>query len=457
MRGGHVDAITRRAVAGWAADSDRPHEHLTVLVSVDGVLVGEAVADRLRRDLERLGRYGDGRHGFSFDFPEPLDGDNEHMILVRFAEDGARLPNGERRLPPLAELRPPVAAGPAAASPLATSPFSTPPLAASQSAASPLAALAPGSRPAGSRPAGADATPAAKRARRRSRTRGMTSILVTAPGRSGTTLLMGLLARSPAIVAAELVPYELRLLSYYSAAFQVLTAPADLEKSTHPDRLEGDGFHIGFNPFHAPQYLPAFRDRATLLEYYQTYVPERTLAFMREMVCGYYTRLAADKAKPDARYFAEKGNNLHAPTRAFTRRLFPDMRELVIVRDPRDVLCSHMAYFSSPPEKGFSQLTHAGRQLLAIAAAAQPDTHILKYEDMVAADPACFAAMSAFLDTPVEPETGARPGEVFRRHGTSISPAASVGRWRTNLSEALRARCASEWGVFLAAFGYDPA
>ncbi len=420
MRGGHVDAITRRAVAGWAADSDRPHDRLTVLVAVDGVQLGQAIADRLRRDLESLGRYGDGRHGFSFEFPEPLDPGTEHMILVRFAEDGARLPNGERRLPPLAEMRPPVPAALPVPPPVAAPP---------------------------------------KRARRATRApalpQDLMPILVTAPGRSGTTLMMGLLARSPAIVAAELVPYELRLLSYYSAAFGVLTAPADLERSTHPDRLEGDGFHIGFNPFHAPQYMPAFHDRATLLDYFQTYAPDRALAFARDMVGEYYTRLARDKAKPGARYFAEKGNNLHAPTRAFTRRVFPQMRELVIVRDPRDVLCSHMAYFSSPPEKAFSQLTHACRQLLAIRAQAQPDTHILKYEDMVADDPTCFAALSAFLDTAVQPEGGARPGEVFRSHGTSISPGASVGRWRSNLGEALRARCAQEWGDFLTTFGYD--
>jgi hypothetical protein len=422
MRGGHVDAITRRAVAGWAADSDRPDERLTVLVSVDGVLLGHAVADRLRRDLEGLGRYGDGRHGFSFEFPGPLDPDREHIILVRFAEDGTRLPNGERRLPPLAELLPP-------------------PRVAAAAQPAPAPPPAPAAPP--------------KRRKGAPRSQGLAPILVTAPGRSGTTLLMGLLAKSDAIVAAELVPYELRLLSYYSAAFQVLVAPADLEKSTHPDRLEGDGFHIGFNPFHAPQYMPAFRDRAPLLEYFQTYAPERTLHYARDMVVEYYTRLAHDKAKPDARYFAEKGNNLHAPTRAFTRRLFPHMRELVIVRDPRDVLCSHMAYFSSPPEKAFSQLTHACRQLLAIRAEAHADTHILKYEDMVSADPACFAALAVFLDTHVEPERGSRPAEVFRRHGTSISPEASVARWRTNLGDALRARCAKEWGVFLTTFGYD--
>jgi hypothetical protein len=283
----------------------------------------------------------------------------------------------------------------------------------------------------------------------------LTPILVTAPGRSGTTLLMGLLAKSPAIVAAELVPYELRLLSYYSAAFNVLTAPADLDRSTHPDKLEGDGFHIGFNPFHAAQYAGAFRDRSQLADYIQAFAPDRTLAYVRDMMGEYYARLARDKGKTEARYFAEKGNNLHIPTRNFTRRAFGRVRELVIVRDPRDVLCSHMAYFSSTPEKAFNQLSHASRQLLAIRAEARPDTHILKYEDMVTADPACFAALSAFLDTPVEPETGVRPQEVFRKHGTSVSPEASVARWRTNLPDALRARCAADWGVFLAGFGYE--
>jgi hypothetical protein len=73
----------------------------------------------------------------------------------------------------------------------------------------------------------------------------------------------------------------------------------------------------------------------------------------------------------------------------------------------------------------------------------------------VRGDESCFAALSAFLDVKVEPETGVRPQEVFRRHGTSVSPQASVARWRTHLPAALKARCAQDWGHFLASFGYD--
>jgi hypothetical protein len=426
MRGGHVDALTRKAVAGWAADPDRPDATLTVSVTVDGVVLGEAQADRLRKDLATLGRFGDGRHGFAFEFPTPLDPATDHVVLVRFADDGAKLPNGEHRV--------------AALTPPAAQPDTSAGAAAPVQAAKPRAPAAP-------RPAVATAPSAKPEA--------LTPILVTAPGRSGTTLLMGLLAKSPEIVAAELVPYELRLLSYYTAAFQVLTAPADLDRSTHPDRLEGDGFHIGFNPFHSPQYAPAFRDRAPLTDYFENYAPGRTLGFVRDMVGEYYARLARDKGKAGVRFFAEKGNNLHAPTRDFTRLVFGRVRELVIVRDPRDVLCSHMAYFSSSPEKAFAQLSHAARQLLAIRAEARPDIHIFKYEDMVRGDRACFDGLSAFLGTEIAPEAGSRPQEVFRKHGTSVSPEASVARWRTNLPEALRARCAADWHSFLSVFGYD--
>lgn len=403
MRGGHVDAVSRRVVAGWAADPERPGERLTVTIEVNGAAAGTVVADRLRNDLASLGRFGDGRHGFSFEFAEPLPPATEHVVRVTY-EDGVRLPNGEQRIP---------------------------------------AAAAP-------RPAPADEVHAAAPPR----SPALTPVMVTAPGRSGTTLLMGLLARSPAIVAAELVPYELRLISYHAAAFNVLTAPGDLERSTHPDRLEGDGFHIGYNPFNSQAYAPAFRKPAAMREFYEAFVPAQVAESSRVQIEEFYRRLAEDRGKPGAVFFAEKGNNLHKPTRDFARRAFGRMREIVILRDPRDVLCSHMAYFSSSADKAFAQLTHAGRQLLAIRAEGRHDTHWLHYENMVRGDAASFARLSEFLGTPIEPDLGEQGSKVFARHATSVTPEASVARWRTNLPAELRTRCAADWRDFLTEFGY---
>ncbi len=391
MRGGHVDAVTRLSVSGWAADADAPDAALELTIEVDGQEVGRTLAGRPRRDLAVLGRYGDGAHGFSFNFPAALSAHEAHGVRVLF-EDGALMPGGEKTV-----------------------------------AAEVVA------------PAGGDAP---------------SPILVTAPGRSGTTYLMSCLAAAPQIVVAELVPYEVRLLSYYAAAYAVLTAPADTERSTHPDRLEGDGFHIGFNPFAAPQYAHAFSRQPPLRDYTENWAPARLGETMAGLVREYYRRLAVDRGKHGVRFFAEKNNNLHRPTRLFVRRVFPAVREVVIVRDPRDVLCSHVAYFDSSQDKAFQQLSHSCRQLTQIRAEAGPDLCIIRYEDMIRRDAATYARLGAFLEADVAPMGESEGSRIFAQHATSLSPEASIGRWRTDLPAALRARCAAEWGEFLALFGY---
>ena len=243
MRGGHVDTVTRLSITGWAADTNAPGARLEVRVEVDGHEAGRIVAERPRRDLAALGNYGDGAHGFAFTFPAALTPHQSHKVRVLFA-DGTLVPGSERLL--------------------------------------------------------AKEAPGAPRANRPS------PILVTAPGRSGTTYLMSCLAASPQIVVAELVPYEVRLLSYYAVAHAVLTAPADTEHSTHPDRLEGDGYHIGFNPFTAPMYAPAFAKQPALRDYTESWLPARVGEMVSELVGEYYTRLSADKGKAQVRYFAEK-------------------------------------------------------------------------------------------------------------------------------------------------------
>lgn len=357
---------------------------------MDGREVGRAIASRPRRDLQTLGIYGNGAHGFAFTYPDPLSSHGEHKVRVKFA-DGTLLPGGDRTL-------------------------------ASETRQTGVPCPAP--------------------------------ILVTAPGRSGTSYLMACLAASPQIVVAELVPYEVRLLSYYAAAFAVLTARANPERSTHPDRLEGDGFHIGFNPFDSPQYAHAFHNQAALRDFTESWAPARLGDAVADLVGEYYRRLAADKKKSGVTHFAEKNNNLHRPTRLFVRRVFTGLREVVIVRDPRDVLCSHVAYFDSSLDKAFAQLSHSCRLLTEIQAEARTDMCVIRYEDMVRGDTALFARLSGFLRAEVGPADQDAGARMFSKHATSESPEASIGRWRADLPQALQARCAQAWGGFLGAFGY---
>ena len=403
MLGGHVDAVSRTQVAGWAADSDHPGRALELRILVDGVESGRILADQPREDITALGRYGTGGHGFAFAFPEPLKADSDHIVTVHYAATMELLPNGERMLP--RDL----------------------------AASTPNAAL----------PSGA-AMPA-----------GLDPILVTAPGRSGTTYLMSCLAACPEIMAAEIMPYEVRQLAYTATVFEVLTAPADT-RSTHPDRLEGDGFHIGSNPFTGPQYADAFQGHAALAQFQDGWVPAQLGTALAGIVREYYRRMAIDHGRNAVRFFAEKNNNMHEPTRRFVRRMFPAMRELAIVRDPRDVLCSHKAYFSSSLEAAFSDLRDSCRRLAALQDEGAGDLCFIRYEDMISADPATFSRLSAFLGVPVAPIGRPLADTMFLEHGTSATPKASVGRWRRELPPAMRAQAGKEWGSFLEQFGYDP-
>jgi hypothetical protein len=283
-------------------------------------------------------------------------------------------------------------------------------------------------------------------------------VLVTGLARSGTTLLMRRLAGFPEICLAELAPFEVRLLSYYTTAHRILTAPGDFDASTHPDRLEGDGFFVGFNPFHSEHYQPAFREARLHRELFGGFAGARVQDAFRDIIREYYARLAAEQGKPAARYFAEKGNNLDERTRHFTRQAFPETREIVLFRDPRDQLCSYRSWFRLSHEAAFAMISDGCASLLRIREERAASVLLLRYEDLIAEPAASQASLAGFLGLP------ARGGAdmdaermMFGDHATSASPADSVGRWRTELTDEEIDQCDRAWSASLAAFGYTAA
>jgi len=68
---GHIDQIGRRHIIGWAQDEGRPEAPVCLDIYAGNELLGQAVANRHRPDLETAG-IGDGRHGFEFVPPEGL-------------------------------------------------------------------------------------------------------------------------------------------------------------------------------------------------------------------------------------------------------------------------------------------------------------------------------------------------------------------------------------------------
>jgi hypothetical protein len=86
---GFIDAITLRAVSGWAQNIDHPEAPVCLDITAGGKLIGRVLANRYRADLERAG-LGSGRHGFEFAPPGGLNCPAA-TIEVRRSHDGASL------------------------------------------------------------------------------------------------------------------------------------------------------------------------------------------------------------------------------------------------------------------------------------------------------------------------------------------------------------------------------
>ncbi len=99
MIDGHVDTISRDRISGWAADLASPDESIDIIITVNGAERATVRADCPRPDLQQLGTYGDGLHGFQFTFDVPLSAEQDHEVVVHFGSDERILRHGRALVP----------------------------------------------------------------------------------------------------------------------------------------------------------------------------------------------------------------------------------------------------------------------------------------------------------------------------------------------------------------------
>ena len=398
---GWVDQIKRNLIAGWALDTDHPDQPVTIVVTVNGQVHGRVMADLPRDDArliellkERIRPDLHAAMSGRYGFSIPLD---PPLSVFRAHEIEVRFERSGTLLP---------------------------------------------------RGSGRIAAPEHGQAP-------LMPLLVVAAGRSGTTVLMQHLARHPGIVVADPYPHEIKLMTYYADAYRVLSMGADHRRSTSPDSLLRDGYTIGFNPYHRRE-LGLFTKTPDLLDdYFETTVPPILNKTFGTLLMGYYTRIQADQGKAGARYFAEKVPP-RDNARDGVRVLCGDARQILLVRDPRDILCSARAFWNTGPEAAFRNVSAMVSQLEAVHASDAGDLLLIRYEDLVTDTPGTLARLWSFLDLP-PPQGQARPDDtasIPANHGTSRSLEASIGRWRAELPAEEQARCEQAFGGFLDRFGY---
>ena len=154
-----------------------------------------------------------------------------------------------------------------------------------------------------------------------------------AEGRCGSTLLMQLLATSPAIVFDDRYPAEYRFASYFARVAEMMTEPFD--EARHPGATP---FFFRDSPVWGP--VPFGSDVVD--------VAALRPAMLRSMWTAWSD--AASAERPHARYYAEK---IAVPLEVLTGAGLA-CRVIDLVRDPRDMLAS-IRSFSERTAGGFGR------------------------------------------------------------------------------------------------------
>ena len=264
-------------------------------------------------------------------------------------------------------------------------------------------------------------------------------------GRVGSTLLMELLASSPEVVCDRRYPTgEYRYLSYCARLANWMGTPFDPQRDVGvTEMLFGPGDRGGPLPWDA------------LSLSVETLGPRALHGMWAACSRGFR------ETTPGARWYAEK---LACPLDAVVAAAVP-IRVIDVVRDPRDVVASMIAFGARSGPWGFGRVpgqsddewivrlidTFATR-LDAFAAPAPAPTRLLRYEDVATDLHGTARTLESELGISLEPTAvlAQRP----EHHVTSSSVESSIGRWRRDLPRDLSAALWSALAPRLETLGY---
>jgi hypothetical protein len=291
-------------------------------------------------------------------------------------------------------------------------------------------------------------------------------LMVTTLGRTGSTILMKVLAAHPEVVAISPFQHEARVATYWLGVMTSLTDPVSYRRQINPTGTIDGTWWIGNEP-----PLPRRPKDPRLTRWLDVDAVSQVAAFCQSRIDATYAEVAAGAGIARPRFFAEKYRADRIP--AMMSELYPRAREVVLVRDFRDMVASMFAYNSKRGRMGFRRdgfsddaqyvVDQIKPSVAALAAAwhdRRDSAHVVRYEDLVLEPADTIAALLDYLGLDAGGHAEAMAAALFARdpetewHRTTPEPSASIGRWRKDLPEAARRACEQVLAPELQAFGY---
>ena len=290
-------------------------------------------------------------------------------------------------------------------------------------------------------------------------------MMITTIGRSGSSWISALLGSHSAILTYRPMQVEPRVASYWCQIFVELTTMNAIRMPLDPrptgefwwrERAEVEGAKDA----DLEALLLSDHVRAV-----GTFCQQRVAA-----TCAAMGQAAGRNESP--RFFAEKCQTDGTPWMIW--ELFPNARELVLVRDPRDILASVLAFNEKRGYAAFGRESHEsdesyisefagyGRLLHRACTSRGDRALIVRYEDLVENTGEQLIRVLTYLGLERDKSTvaamlaGSPDGDPAALHRTTTDARASIGRWRIDLPPRLRKLCDEMLTEPVLALGYEP-
>jgi hypothetical protein len=286
--------------------------------------------------------------------------------------------------------------------------------------------------------------------------------MVNTIGRSGSTLLVTLLSSHPDVVAFSPFIKDARISTYWVNVLQDLAEPSSYLSPFDPGDLDSPHWWLdgGGGKLGDPE-----------IEYWLGGEAVESLGRLcRTQIEAFYRRLAGDR-RP--RYFVEKYLP-HQVVPDLLGEIYADAREVILVRDFRDMLCSVIAFNRKRGYQAFGRaeagsdaeyvqttVANSARRLLRRLRERGEAAHLVRYEDLILKPAATLAGTMRYLglnasEVAVASTLERAESESLDDHRTTEKASASINRWKRDLPAELAGVCAEVLDPVLTEFGYEP-
>ena len=292
-------------------------------------------------------------------------------------------------------------------------------------------------------------------------------IALTSLGRSGSSVILGHLGCHPEISVFRLFTGEAHYINYFAQTIMTLSSPASYLYPIRSGNNFGDEMLTG-NAEVAAQFEPT----ADNTWFQQEYLPELRKFFSGKLVELYQWKNNSISQGNAPGFICEK----FAPSGAIelVQEVFPEMKEVVLVRDFRDLLCSVLAFnrkrgfeafgmeqFSNTEEYILQCMAPSAEILLERWHKVTGQAHLVRYEDFIRYREQTLVGMFSYLGTQsqdvkavMETADRTQKDKQRKRHSTTSTPMASIARYESELSPELIELCNEVMEKPLREFGY---